>query len=317
MALISVIMPVYNGEKYISKGIESILAQTYEDLELILVDDGSRDASLSLCNEYALKDKRVVVVSEENGGVGKARTTGLMKAKGEYVAFIDQDDYYDDDALIRLYLKAAQTDADMVIASYRLVNPDGSIRTVWKLDEGLPFTKYRIVAPWGKLVKKSFIDEHKLRFPEIKISEDTYFNMLALSHTDQVAILDEPVYNWVYNKASESRTNWNHISEDRNMVLILSKLWDETKDSIFFDKEKEYVTYFFTKHLVWYILYNRRGNQKSEYKSMTKACFAFLDENFHGYRKLALKALWFPKGDLLFNRLCVVGTIWLHRMHIL
>lgn len=317
MELISVVMPIYNGEKFIEKGIESVLSQSYNKVELILVNDGSKDGSLEICRAYEKNDERVRVIDKENGGVGDSRTAGLRAATGEYVAFIDQDDWYDIDALSLLYEKAKEGDADMVIGSYKLVNADGSVRTSWKLDKNLSWTKYRIVAPWGKLYKRSFLSKYDIHFPAIKISEDTYFNMCAISHTDRIDILDKPVYNWLYNEASESRTNWNRISEDRNMVSILSSLWEETKDSEYFKKDRANVVYFFTKHLVWYMLYNRKGNERDAYKKMTKACFDFLDEYFPEYKKWKYTGLFVPKGELLFNRLCVTGSIMLHKLHIL
>ena len=92
-ALISIIVPVYNVDKYLSKCIDSIISQTYNDIELILVDDGSPDNSPKICDEYARKDNRIIVIHKENGGVSSARNAGLDIAKGKYIGFVDPDDY--------------------------------------------------------------------------------------------------------------------------------------------------------------------------------------------------------------------------------
>ena len=115
---ISIICPVYNAEKYIHKCIDSVLAQTFTDFELLMIDDGSPDCSGRICDEYAEKDSRVRVFHKENGGVASARQVGLDNAIGEYTIHIDPDDWVEPNMLDELYTKAKETDADMVICDY-------------------------------------------------------------------------------------------------------------------------------------------------------------------------------------------------------
>lgn len=124
--LISIISPVYNAEPYIKKCLNSILTQTFQDWELILIDDGSLDRSGIICDEYAAKDSRIVVIHKKNGGVSAARQTGLDTAKGEFVIHVDPDDWIEPTMLQELYAKAVSKDADVVICDYYVDTKDKS-----------------------------------------------------------------------------------------------------------------------------------------------------------------------------------------------
>lgn len=115
---ISVIVPIYNAELYLEECIHSVLNQTLRDIELLLIDDGSTDGSFRICEEYSKKDNRVQVFRNKNVGQGLERNFGVKKAAGEYIAFLDSDDQYKEDALERLYQKAMETNADMVSGGY-------------------------------------------------------------------------------------------------------------------------------------------------------------------------------------------------------
>ena len=115
--MISIIVPIYNASQYLRECIESILSQSFRDFELILINDGSTDESLSICKSYERQDDRITVISGANGGVSKARNRGLDAAKGEWITFADADDYFLDDALSTLYERAMQTGTDLVLAN--------------------------------------------------------------------------------------------------------------------------------------------------------------------------------------------------------
>ena len=122
MILVSVVIPVYNVEKYLNKGIESVLSQSYEELEIILVDDGSTDSSGKMCDVYARQDKRVHIMHKENGGLSSARNAGIREAHGEYIAFVDSDDWVEPDYIERLLKACVENAAEMSICSYRYVD---------------------------------------------------------------------------------------------------------------------------------------------------------------------------------------------------
>ena len=314
--MVSVIMPVYNGARFIKKGIDSIIGQTYKEIELIIVDDGSKDNSeqvVGSCIEnLTSEDISIKYIRQENKGVAEARNTGIKAAKGEYIMFLDQDDWYGKQAVEILVKKAKKDSVDVVISGYNLVDTAGKIKTTWNLNPNLEWSKFRIVAPWGKLFRKELIDKHEIRFLNTKISEDLYFNILFMSHTDKICVISEAEYYWLENEQSESRTNWNVISEERNPLYVLECLQKKTADSVCLNHQM--MTYYYTKYLVWYLLYNARGNDISAIKRMYYKCFEWLEENYPEYKKRSVTGGRFPKGEMGSVRLIVAGCILMHKM---
>lgn len=204
---ISVVIPVYNVEKYLRECLDSIVNQTVRDIEVICVNDGSTDSSLSILNEYADKDKRVRVISQANQGAGAARNAGLAFAKGEYLAVLDSDDRYDLSMLEKLLELALQNDLDIAICrSQSLNNKTGKIfQTPWTLrKEMLPGKKvfnykdlslynfrFSLGWSWDKLFRRDFVEKHKLRFQTLKSQNDALFVFVALALADKIAVLDE------------------------------------------------------------------------------------------------------------------------------
>lgn len=193
---ISVIIPVYNAETTLNKCVDSVLGQQFPDFEVILVDDGSKDGSFQICEEYARKDSRVIVIHKENGGVSSARNRGLEIAKGKWVTFVDSDDYINDTYLV------LPEDKDVIFASYRNV-------VYGKESEGLSsacFTGCRlsdVVAeygsnsilrtPWAKFYRRDLIGN--IRFPEdMKVGEDTCFVWQYLSRCKTYGVLPQSTY---------------------------------------------------------------------------------------------------------------------------
>lgn len=197
-ALISVIVPVYNVEDYLDKCISSIITQSYDNFELILIDDGSTDKSGEICDSFSLKDNRIKVIHKVNGGVSSARNYGLEQAHGEYVCFVDSDDYVLNDYLIN-FINYADEDVDFVLSGYMLINSSSRYissvsksKCIGKVDLLLSnFSRlYCCYAPYGKLFKRSIITKHKLLFdPAIYYGEDRLFVFEYLSYVNQVAII--------------------------------------------------------------------------------------------------------------------------------
>ena len=123
--LVSVIVPIYNVEKYLRKCVDSILNQTYKNLEIILVDDGSPDNCGNICDEYALSDSRIRIIHKKNGGLSDARNAGLDIARGNYILFVDSDDYIDETMVEKLYEALEKEKAEMSLCSFVYVNDDG------------------------------------------------------------------------------------------------------------------------------------------------------------------------------------------------
>lgn len=199
MTKISVIIPVYNAEKTLRACVESVLKQEYDDFELILVDDGSKDSSLKICEEYALTDSRVKVLHKENGGVSSTRNCGIAVAVGEWVTFVDADDYIEPS----YFSEIPMLQADIVIGSYNHVKADRVYTEFCNIPyRDVSFKKViqsllntsMLRAPWAKFYRRSIISD--IRFPEdMKIGEDTCFVWQYLSRCQSFAVAEKSMYN--------------------------------------------------------------------------------------------------------------------------
>lgn len=213
--MVSIIVPVYNAEKTLRRCIESILNQQYSNLEILLIDDGSTDASGGLCDEYAAKDPRVRVVHQPNSGVSNTRNLALELAKGFYIQFLDSDDWITSDATHSLVRAAEAQQCDLVIADfYRVVGKrlshKGDIQkdTVLSREE---FAAHMMEDPadfyygvlWNKLYRREIIEQHHLRMaPDISWCEDFMFNLEYIRYAERFYALQVPIYYYVKTKGS-------------------------------------------------------------------------------------------------------------------
>lgn len=212
---ISIIVPIYNAEKTLHRCIDSILGQDYTDFELLLIDDGSKDNSGMICDEYAVKDKRVRVIHKENSGVSDSRNIALDEAKGEYLQFLDSDDWITPNATRLLVESAEKNQCDMVIADfYRVIGErlshKGSIDEDGVLSKE-EFANLMMENPadfyygvlWNKLYKREIVEKHHFRM-DSKISwcEDFMFNLEYIRFCERIFVLQIPIYYYVKTKGS-------------------------------------------------------------------------------------------------------------------
>lgn len=218
---ISIIIPVYNAEKYISKCLDSILKQTYIDFEVICVNDGSLDDSLSIIESYKNKDKRVKVINQGNGGPSKARNCGLDNANGNYIVFIDADDYIEKNFLG--YMLTDINNTDVSICNYIEVDDTGkhNISIFNFLSEEVSNINNSIINEvisgpgglvWGKLFKSNIIKENNIRFNEnYKMCEDLLFMAEYIGKANKVRKINKNLY--IHNKCNENSITANYKSE--------------------------------------------------------------------------------------------------------
>lgn len=243
---ISVIVPVYNVAPWLKECLDSVLNQTFRDMEIIIVDDGSTDSSPEIIKEYAEKDDRVIAIRKENGGLGSARNVGLKIAKGEYIAFVDSDDKIHPEAYTKLYEKAKKYDCDIVFCQTAyLDNLTGNIIEE-KNQTALPlFEKYRdktdlitldqldpfdifsydsFVVAWNKIIKRSLIEKTNAHFPEGLIFEDMpfYFNTLLNAHN--LAVVWERL---VYYRINRKNSITSSRKKEGHIVQILLTIADD------------------------------------------------------------------------------------------
>lgn len=255
MCSISVIVPVYNCEKYISRCIDSILNQTFKDFEILLLNDGSTDNSLKILREYEKKHKNIIVIDKKNEGVAITRNKGIKLAKGKYIAFIDNDDYIDKDYLRRHYDVATINDFDVVLSGYKKVNKNKNILFKYKI-KNTPWAKYQIVAPWARLYKKSFIIRYNIKFFPYTIGEDVIFNLNLYSNNPKVSVINYCGYNWFNNNDSISNTLQKKITRKNDISVLFEKILSNTHID-------EYTKYYLYRYKVWYLLYAGRNSKPS------------------------------------------------------
>ena len=217
MPTISVIVPIYNTAAYLSRCIESLVNQTYSDLQIILIDDGSTDESGAIADEWQTKDPRIEVYHQQNQGQSAARNAGLQHAKGEYIAFVDSDDYIDSNYFSTM-LQAADDTTDCVQTGYRRIDFFGNtIRTY------LPRHFYQYTTPWGKIYRRAFMDQHHLRFPEGMIYEDVVFSIdLWLAHPMYKMI---PYCGYNYTLNTTSTTSRKRLEAENELYRQLKQRW--------------------------------------------------------------------------------------------
>lgn len=211
MDLISIIIPVYKVEKYLRRCLDSVLNQSYKNLDIILVDDGSPDKCGDICDEYSKKDSRVRVIHKKNAGLSDARNTGLNMARGNYVAFVDSDDYIDAVMYERLHDAIINNNADIAICGFRKINEDGkpieSINVGQALYSGFEIlnshlmTKWEYwVVAWNKLYKKCLFDD--IKYPKGKIHEDSFIVHELFYKAERVICIVNNYYNYQKNPES-------------------------------------------------------------------------------------------------------------------
>lgn len=276
MPKVSIIIPVYNVEKYIERCIDSVLTQTFKDFELILINDGSKDHSLKIMNNYK-KDARVIIIDQENQGPAKTRNRGIKEAKGKYIMFIDSDDYIDEDYIENYYDTLKEDDYDLVIGGYQKINGN-EIEFKRQLIEG-EFSKYMVTGPVSKLYKKSFLTKNKITFLDTTASEDVYFNLLAYSKNPKIKIIDNIGYYYIYNPTSLSNTL--HKGFNKN-VDILGLVTEINYDKI---QNKELNQYYIVRYLIWYLLYSGRTASKKDFIDEYSKLFNWLKSNIPNYKQ--------------------------------
>ena len=249
MEKISVIMPVYNAEKFIRQSINSILTQTHRNIEIILVDDGSKDLSGKICDEYSKIDSRIKVIHKENGGSSSARNMALDVATGKYIMFIDADDFYENNSCELLYNEIEKTQADYVIGNYFHTNYKGEKwkKPVFDFDnyngfkleinnyEKSFFIMNTII--WNKIYRKDFIQKNNLRFIDSDIAEDAVFSTYCYVHTDKCYFINDIVYNYRQNQlnTSVSTSCTKHYFEKLNTSYkLIFKNFETTNNLSFY-----------------------------------------------------------------------------------
>ena len=254
---ISVIIPVYNAQDGIKRCLDSLLNQSFKNFEIILLNDGSKDNSLNILKEYELKYSFVRVIDKQNEGVAVTRNKGILLAEGEYIMFMDNDDFVDSDYIETFYQAIHEKNLDLVIGGYKRVNQNNQIIFSQEIQQS-EWSKYIIMAPWSKIYRTEFLKTNDLEFFDYGIGEDIIFNLAAYKATDKIGLLDYKGYNWYYNSQSISNTSQRGFSPKIDILVLFSKIFELGKPS-------ELEVYYLKRYYVWYLLFSGRSSSNQEF----------------------------------------------------
>lgn len=250
--MVSIIVPIYNAEKYIKRCINSVLNQEYTDFELLLVDDGSSDSSGSICDTYAASDDRIRVIHKSNTGVSDTRNTAIAQAKGTYLQFLDSDDWITPDATKLLVRAATEHGCDLVISDfYRVVGERVSHKGDIE-DDGVltreEFAEHMMENPadfyygvlWNKLYRRDIIEKYHLAMDtSISWCEDFLFNLEYILHANVFYALQAPIYYYVKTKGSLVTTQGISISKTIKMKLMVFEYYNNFYKNVYDEKDYE------------------------------------------------------------------------------
>ncbi|DAA80899.1 MAG TPA: hypothetical protein DCS44_03575 [Cyanobacteria bacterium UBA10660] len=235
MTKLSIIVPVYNVEKYLPKCLESLIKQTLKDIEIICVNDGSMDNSLAILKEFASKDSRIRIIDNQHQGVAKTRNTGIEQSTGEYIGFVDSDDYIDIDFFEKLYNSATKSNSDIAIASilkhknffniynakYTKEETAITIQDKIKLCED---KKHFFFYAWNKIYHSGFIKENNIKFSEGQIYEDVMFAIKALYYSNKIISVYGTKYHYIEHKNSLTKYKDKTGGKEQDLVKAYSEL---------------------------------------------------------------------------------------------
>ncbi len=277
---VSVIIPVYNVEKYLRQNLESVANQTLKDIEIICVDDGSTDSSFEIVKEFAEKDSRFVPVQQANGGAGAARNNGLRRAKGKYLSFLDSDDFFEPNMLEEAYNKAEAIKADFVVFQsdqyFEDTNEYKNVSWTLRYPEIPPYEPFGRRAmtdnifkvfvgwAWDKLYNREWVLEHNLWFQEQRTSNDMLFVFSAIALSKRIACVEKGKI-----LAHQRRNNKSSLSNTREkswdcFYKALCALRDRLKsEGIYNELEKDYINY-----ALHFSLWNLRTLAKPTYNTL-------------------------------------------------
>ncbi len=307
---VSIIIPVYNAENTIGKCVDSVLRNSFKDWELVLIDDGSKDNSWHIMQEYAEKySEKIRIFTQENSGVAIARNRGIGYAQGEYVAFIDNDDYVDEDHLAKFVEEIEKYDCDMVIGGYRRTTEE---KTLFEMKlQNTEWSKYMIMAPWAKIYRRDFLLQNKLEFLDNNIGEDVYFNLAAVNLTNKILIIDYCGYNWFYNTESVSNAKQKKISNKLNVMKVLEGCHARLRE--IGAENKKLNEFYFVRYAIWYLLFAGRQSSYGELLAEFETAFTWLKNNYPTFAKNENISLFRPKGETLRNKVAVYFFMLFYR----
>lgn len=285
MPKVSVIVPVYNVEKYLIKSLDSLVNQTLEDIEIIVVNDGSTDNSKKIIEIYKEKYKnKIKYLEKTNGGLSDARNFGIPHATGEYIAFLDSDDYVELDTYEKMYNKAKEENADMVECDFIWEYPNKT-----KIDTGIIYTNkkemltYARVVAWNKLIKRDLLEKYKIEFPKGLRYEDVEFFYKMIPYYNKVFFVKEPLIHYIQRESSISKVQNERTKE---IFEVLDNVIKYYKNKNLYNEYKDELEYTYTRLLLCSSLFRMvKIKDKKVKKELLNTTWTNLNKKFPNWKK--------------------------------
>lgn len=249
MKKVSVIVPFYNVEEYIERSIKSLVEQSLEEIEIILVNDGSKDGSEEIAKEYKKRyPDKIVYLEKENGGLSDARNYALPYATGEYIAFLDSDDYVEEEMYEEMYVTAKMDKADIVECDYVWEYPEETIESKGRAykDRKDMLLNARVVA-WNKLIKKELLEKTRIKFPVGLRYEDVEFFYKLVPYINSISIVKKPFIHYVQRENSISNTQTNKTAQ---IMDVLDNVLEFYKENNIYENYKNELEYNYARYLL-------------------------------------------------------------------
>lgn len=304
---VSFVIPVYNAENTIVRCLDSIVHQDYEPIEVIAINDGSTDGSLGILREYEAGHDNVVVIDTPNRGVSVTRNDGIRMATGEYLAFVDCDDYIDDD-YASTYVSQMDARHDIVVGGWRRRTGAGKLMFERELS-GSEWESYINVYTWSKLYRRDFLLENNVQFLDYGIGEDMYFAFTARARHARMKVIDYVGYTWVNNDVSVSNTAHKGLKKNLDVLYLLDKI------NALFNVKPEMLKYYYKRFLVWWLLYSGKQATPDDFLAEHDRVMRWIDENQVRSRLTPFSPRL--RGEKLFERLSVFTFGIIERLHLL
>lgn len=285
MPKVSIIVPVYNVEKYVEKCLQTLINQTLKDIEIIVVNDGSTDDSSRIINEYASNFSYVIkCYDKENGGLSDARNYGMQYATGDYIAFLDSDDYVDLTMYEKMYNKAIEENSDMVECDFIWEYPDRKV-----VDTGIIYNNkkdmitYARVVAWNKLIKREVIEKAKVEYPKGLRYEDIEFFYKMVPFYNKVSFVKEPLVHYIQRDSSISNVQNERTKE---IFEVLDNSINYYKEKGLFDEYKDELEYTYARILLCSSLFRMvRIQNKETRKNLLAKTWDKLNTTFPDWKK--------------------------------
>lgn len=291
MVKVSIVVPVYNSSKTIDRCINSLLNQSYKNIEIVLVDDGSKDDSLKIIKKYKKDNKNVIAVHQENQGAGIARNTGIKKSSGDYVTFVDSDDELAEEAIEKMVNKLKK-DTDVLVSGFKKIDSNGKI-IMRRIPEDNLWTQFKYNSTVFKFYNLNYINKYNIRYSNNVLFEDMFFSFNAYSHTNNIEVYKNDLY--------IIHSNPHSITYDfkRKPLWPVNELLNNLYDLI--DKEKydkKMLEYYFLKIIILNVFVYIEGHSTSDINKMY-----ITDYNWLKSKKINNKIsfCWIKEESFLIN----------------